>query len=926
MTRTMIAGLGGLLILTRAGGAGAQLTCPTNISEDHFICYKAVGARAPAQTINKPVKANIQLADQFETRTYDAKKVVSLCVPATKTHNSNVFNIVHPTVHLVGYKIVLSKTVSQKEGDYRLVSHATADQFGCLTLNAKKPLLLLVRSRKADLGTIVKCSNDTPCTPTGRVCDPSGVCVPNPLPDLGSPPTNADGVNNYKCYRVKDNKAPALPAGIQVTLQDQFGSAIYDVKKVTKLCTPVDKDGDGIVNTDNHLTCYKIVLAKNPPQPKFIKHKVSTRNSNIGDAFLDIKKPKELCMPAYKDHLPFTPTPTVTPTSTGPTATPTDTPTATSTRTPTNTPTATLTRTPTNTPTSTPTRTPTRTPTDTRTATPTRTPTNTPTDTPTRTPTQTPSDTPTITETPTITVTPTVTATPRTLNVVVAPGGGSPGNCRGTCAGGSNMGQPCGLDTDCPGSTCGGTKACVGGPYDGLACSAALACNGCDPNRICTAASTPLGCCTGNQTGTCPLQGSCAVVQGSFPIRVPLNGICLPRTSPPGDVSCATNAECHTCVGGDNNGLTCVSDGDCPNGGTCTGSGTCQLGAFDLLVGAEDVNHEQPLTLPQSSLLLSPALVTGIGAVCVRAGGDGSGVIDCDGGRANINATLSRDHNTNMQKVCLAGSNAGHICTANSQCPTSTCSQGDSGSTSTTCSDGVSGNGLPEDATCTCAVTQPDGSISYACKEGTKQCSGGTNDGTLCTTDSTCTGGGTCTDCNIGTVKRCFGGSNDGTVCLADTDCTGGGVCAGGPHQGVCNSPQHVVQSGTFAAGDTALSLPLSLTILSAPAPTPPADWGPDHLPCTNDDTAAPAPPVTVALSTGTNSVFVYDAGNIAGAKIAPGSLCTGAPCVAQITGQGISCSALDLGSASGLKLGGGFPAVDTQAGDIATVFQFTVQ
>jgi hypothetical protein len=96
-----------------------------------------------------------------------------------------------------------------------------------------------------------------------------------------------------------------------------------------------------------------------------------------------------------------------------------------------------------------------------------------------------------------------------------------------------------------------------------------------------------------------------------------------------------------------------------------------------------------------------------------------------------------------------------------------------------------------------------------------------------------------------------------------------------------------------------------------------------DGLACTADDTAAPSPPVTVLLSTGTNSVNVFDAGNVAGFQVSPTSTCGGRPCVAQITGKAGSCTALAAGSVSGLALGGGFPATDSPAGDIATIFQF---
>jgi hypothetical protein len=83
-----------------------------------------------------------------------------------------------------------------------------------------------------------------------------------------------------------------------------------------------------------------------------------------------------------------------------------------------------------------------------------------------------------------------------------------------------------------------------------------------------------------------------------------------------------------------------------------------------------------------------------------------------------------------------------------------------------------------------------------------------------------------------------------------------------------------------------------------------------------------------VLLSTGTNSVNIYDAADIRGNQIGPGqtSGCGGVACVAQISGHGGSCTSLTAGSVTGLTFGGGFPAVDSPAGDIATVFQFAVQ
>ena len=636
----------------------------------------------------------------------------------------------------------------------------------------------------------------------------------------------------------------------------------------------------------------------------------------------------------FTDTPTVTNTPTLSPTSTiSPTATFTNTPAVSST--PTLSPTETLTPLPTNTPTlsATPTQTatvtetatftntptitdtPTLAPTGTQTSTPTvtGTPTVTPTvtntlagptatDTPTITPTALPSNTPTDTAVPTPTPTPTSTVD-SVKHLILAPGGGSTGNCRGVCVAGVNVGKGCGAVTDCPGSTCGApagdTKKCVGGPYDGMKCSSALQCKGCDPNRICTASHVPLQCCSGASAGTCPAQGSCALIQGTLQVRVSLNGVCSPRSYPPGDIDCTTDVECQRCVGGANDGKVCKGSTDCPDG-TCgpAGPGSCNLSALDLIVGAPDANQEIPLTIPAGSLKLGAAYIPNLGTACVAAGGAGTGVIDCDGGRANINAKLSKDHNI-TPKICLGGTKAGQACTTNNFCTGGVCNLGNSGPAS----------GLPDDATCTNTVPLPDGTNGVPCLEGAKQCSGGVLPGLLCTTDAECLGGGSCGYCNIG----------------LDSD----GVARGGPHRGVCNSPTKVELSGTFAPGDLGVDLSLGITLLaaaSAPGVAPPANWGVDGLPCTDDDTVSPAGAVPVALSSGVNTVYVYDVGNTAGTRIYPGGTCGGLPCIAQAIGKGVTCSDLIAGNLSGTTFGGGFPALDTPARDIATVFQFVVK
>jgi hypothetical protein len=242
---------------------------------------------------------------------------------------------------------------------------------------------------------------------------------------------------------------------------------------------------------------------------------------------------------------------------------------------------------------------------------------------------------------------------------------------------------------------------------------------------------------------------------------------------------------------------------------------------------------------------------------------------------------------------------------------------------------GGSALGLPDDPTCTNSFLTPAGTIDYACLEGTRQCSGGANEGDICDGDEDC----------------------PGSTC--------GGLCnTAATHPNVCNSPVHSSIAGTFDAGDMIITLPLGIAILTA------SDFGADGLACTADDTpAAPPAGVPVGLSTGINSITVFDAANTAGAKVGPSSntactfgggecpapelcqnaanpgaacasgqtcqcknMCGASPCVAQILGSPVMCSNLASGDLTGVTLGGGFPALDTTAGDIVTTFTFVIK
>ena len=70
-------------------------------------------------------------------------------------------------------------------------------------------------------------------------------------------------------------------------------------------------------------------------------------------------------------------------------------------------------------------------------------------------------------------------------------------------------------------------------------------------------------------------------------------------------------------------------------------------GQIQLLFGERDDHSEATITVPSSAVKLPPIPVPGFGTFCITATANGSGFLDCAGGRAGGNIVLTRDHYTN---------------------------------------------------------------------------------------------------------------------------------------------------------------------------------------------------------------------------------------------------------------------------------------
>ncbi len=256
--------------------------CIELIRLDHFLSYKVKRTKGTP----KFEKQEVTLTDQFESDVlFEVKKSKELYNPADK----NGEGIIDPDTHLVGYEIKRAKGEPKHEKQTNI---QVDNQFGTIFVDTKKPDRLLVPSLK-DLDIPIP-DND----------------VPDEFP-----------VDHFKCYKVKVKKKiceddPAIkcredadcqtgtcnlgfPKGIQASVVDQFNQQkLYDIKKPKRLCNPADKNGEGIINPDAHLMCYKVKPAEN--EPKHIKVTGIHVNNQFGPEQLDTKKEAELCVPSTK--------------------------------------------------------------------------------------------------------------------------------------------------------------------------------------------------------------------------------------------------------------------------------------------------------------------------------------------------------------------------------------------------------------------------------------------------------------------------------------------------------------------------------------------------------------------------------------------------------------------------------------------------
>jgi hypothetical protein len=137
------------------------------------------------------------------------------------------------------------------------------------------------------------CNDNNTCS-SGDICQ-GGVCTGTPNPD--------GCADDFLCYGAKATFTP-IP---NVRLVDQFEDIFVTVRKLKHLCTPADKNAEGVFDDVTHQASYTITQA--PGTPKFVRRTNLLVENQFGQLRVDAYKRDLLLVPSNKNLSGPTPPP-----------------------------------------------------------------------------------------------------------------------------------------------------------------------------------------------------------------------------------------------------------------------------------------------------------------------------------------------------------------------------------------------------------------------------------------------------------------------------------------------------------------------------------------------------------------------------------------------------------------------------------------
>jgi hypothetical protein len=225
---------------------------------DAFACYRAATSRGEPRF---EALREVGVADAWGAGSGDLRKPVSLCLPIDLAGTAPGAPA-HPD-KLEGYQLRMrSGTLSGSR-----LGVPVTNALGTLQLNVKRVDSALVQ------------------TTVGLASPPVAPVPPGP--------------GSFSCYKV--GIAPGTPKFVPVpalTIRDVLGELKVDLRRPTRLCTPLDLAGSDpeAPARDERLLCYQV--KPSPSAPRFARRNGLFASNALGEERLDALKLAEVCLPS----------------------------------------------------------------------------------------------------------------------------------------------------------------------------------------------------------------------------------------------------------------------------------------------------------------------------------------------------------------------------------------------------------------------------------------------------------------------------------------------------------------------------------------------------------------------------------------------------------------------------------------------------
>lgn len=281
-----------------------------------------------------PRGEQLSLDDAFTTGVFDLRKPVTLCNPA----EINVEPTDDPATHVRGFQIKLSKGQCAAESPQNVGAGCRKEEDCGGTIRQTNFCVAQPKFQKQTNLTVTNLLQPdgvlkVDLIKPDRFVTPATKSHIEPLP----PPDSAThAVDQYTCYRLKPSKGAAkFPKDLRAKVVDQFAQEkLYDLKRATRLCAPVEANGATVKDATTSLLCYqarqtaKICAASAPSnaggvckqeddcggirrqtsfcqaQPKFQKVTELFVSTALLPEQVDTLKEEELCVPSEVSPTP----------------------------------------------------------------------------------------------------------------------------------------------------------------------------------------------------------------------------------------------------------------------------------------------------------------------------------------------------------------------------------------------------------------------------------------------------------------------------------------------------------------------------------------------------------------------------------------------------------------------------------------------